>query len=432
MDKKKRLLVVSFDAMGPKDLEKVKEFPNFKRILKEGSYSTEVAGISPSLTYPAHTSIITGCLPDKHGIVANTLLQADKKNPDWYWQSSYIKTQTLYDLALKNKMKVAALLWPVTAKSKITYNFPEIFSNSFWKSQAMVSLSNGSFGYQYKLNKKYGHLRKGIGQPYLDDFIEACLIDTIENLDPELILVHFVDLDYMRHHYGYHSDQAQEALLRHEKRLGSILTCLDKNDLADSTTLAILGDHDQKPVHSVISLYRLFEQKALVEFKRSKLKAYDLLTKSCDGSSYIYLKDKAQIMRVREALEEFKNSSHAIRTILEKDQIKAIGADSKADFMVDANDGYYFTDQIEDMVINKVNPKDGKAPEGYLLSSHGYISDENAYKTIFAIKGPGILEDFDIGPMSLLDEAETFAKVLGLEFEGTQGRLLEEIFKVKE
>ena len=425
----KRLLVLSFDAMGSKDLEKVKNYPNFKRLLDGASFSNQVQSVSPSLTYPAHTSIITSSWPKTHGIIANTRMQVNRESPDWYWQRKFIKVETLYDQAIKEGMKVAALLWPVTAKSKIQYNFPEIFANRPWQNQVLVSLLNGSAAYQYKLNKKFKHLRKGIDQPWLDDFVEASLLETIKTHRPELILSHFVDLDSMRHQHGYDSKQAQEALIRHDKRLGRILDLLEEEKLDKETVVVLLGDHDHRPTHSVISLRRLLLDKGLIRYKDDQIESYDVMTKTADGSTYIYLKDQSMIDKMRLLLKEFKESSQAIDKILEKDEIIEYGADPQADFLVNAKAGYYFTDRLEKMVINKIETDQNGAKEGYLLSSHGYLSDDEDYQTIFIIKGPGIKADYDIGPMHLIDQGVTFAKILGLSLANAQGRILEEIFE---
>ena len=94
----------------------MKQLPNFGRFLKDASVCTNVESVYPSITYPAHTTIITGRMPNKHGIINNTKVQPGLASPDWYWQRKYIKGTTLYDEAIKSGMKVAALLWPVTAK----------------------------------------------------------------------------------------------------------------------------------------------------------------------------------------------------------------------------------------------------------------------------------------------------------------------------
>jgi predicted AlkP superfamily pyrophosphatase or phosphodiesterase len=74
--------VLDADAHGLK-------IPHLRRFLKEGSYSTGVHGVVPTVTYPSHTTIITSVSPLKHGIYANTTFDPLlKNNGGWYWHSS--------------------------------------------------------------------------------------------------------------------------------------------------------------------------------------------------------------------------------------------------------------------------------------------------------------------------------------------------------
>ena len=127
--KSKRLIVLSLDALGSTDFEMFSQLPNFKKFIDHAAFCRQVRSVYPSLTYPAHTTIVTGRPPAEHGIVNNILIQPERSSPDWFWQRKYIQGTTLYDEALKKGMQVAALLWPVTAKSDITWNLPEIFAN---------------------------------------------------------------------------------------------------------------------------------------------------------------------------------------------------------------------------------------------------------------------------------------------------------------
>jgi len=132
-----------------------------------------------------HTSIVTGQYPKDHGIINNTLLQPNRISPDWHWYTKYIKTPTLFDIASENDLSVSTILWPVTGKSRsIDYNIAEIFANRKWHSQVAVSLLASSPKYLIEKNHKFGHLRSGIKQPELDDFVTAVAVDTIMNEQP--------------------------------------------------------------------------------------------------------------------------------------------------------------------------------------------------------------------------------------------------------
>ena len=174
-----RLIMISLDAVGQRDLAYLCTLPNFKRLWERAAKCAHVQSVYPSITYPAHVSIVTGKKPVHHRVINNTRLQPKRPTPDWIWQRKFIKGTTLYDEALKKGWKVAALLWPVTARSSITYNLPEIFANRFWQNQVMVSAYNGSAFYEMNLYRKFGHMIDGIRQPALDNFVHASALYTL-------------------------------------------------------------------------------------------------------------------------------------------------------------------------------------------------------------------------------------------------------------
>lgn len=184
------LLVVSLDAVSSKDLTLLKTLPNFSKFLSQGALIERVHSISPTLTYPAHTTIVTGNYPIHHGIINNTLLEPSHSNPNWYWYAKAIKTPTLFDLAHEKGLTTCSILWPVTGCSQITYNLPEIFPTKKWHHQLIMSSLAGSLNYQLEILKKFGHLRQGTKQPYLDDFVMAATKYTLLKYKPDLICVH--------------------------------------------------------------------------------------------------------------------------------------------------------------------------------------------------------------------------------------------------
>lgn len=177
-----KLVVISLDSMGFRDLnEWGDQAPHLQKIRDTGTWVKHVSGIFPTLTYPSHTSIITGQYPAVHGIINNTKLQPQRVSPDWFWYRKNVKATPLYDVARQAGLTTAAFLWPVTAGSKINYNISEIFPNRIWTNQVLVSLKASSPLFLLEMNHKYGHLRHGIKQPWLDDFVTACAADTLKN-----------------------------------------------------------------------------------------------------------------------------------------------------------------------------------------------------------------------------------------------------------
>ena len=110
--------VTAADAHGAK-------LPNLRRFLKEGAYADGVIGVVPTVTYPSHTTLVTGVWPAKHGIWANTTFDPLQKNyQGWYWYAEDIRVPTLWDAAAKAGRTTASIQWPVTVGANITWNIP--------------------------------------------------------------------------------------------------------------------------------------------------------------------------------------------------------------------------------------------------------------------------------------------------------------------
>ena len=113
------LIIISLDSLGFRDIDEHREeLPTLNKLVQGGTWVKKVQGIYPTLTYPSHTTIITGQYPSVHGIVNNTKIQPERRSPDWYWYQKDVKSTTLYDLAHRKGLKTAAFLWPVTAGSR--------------------------------------------------------------------------------------------------------------------------------------------------------------------------------------------------------------------------------------------------------------------------------------------------------------------------
>src|SRR5687768_6867825 len=70
------VVLVSIDGLRPDAIETFRT-PTLQRLMREGSYTLEAQTITPSKTLPSHTSMLTGQLPEHHGVLWNTVVTAD-------------------------------------------------------------------------------------------------------------------------------------------------------------------------------------------------------------------------------------------------------------------------------------------------------------------------------------------------------------------
>src|SRR5690349_21434179 len=94
---KQPLVVISVDGLDNRYLTDPGrmglKIPNLRRIMREGQVSRGVIGVVPTVTWPSHTTIITGVDPVVHGILGNQ--RPKSEGGDYYWSESLIRTPTL-------------------------------------------------------------------------------------------------------------------------------------------------------------------------------------------------------------------------------------------------------------------------------------------------------------------------------------------------
>jgi len=77
------VLMISIDGLRPDYVTQADqrglEVPNLRRILANGAHAEGVVNVSPTVTYPNHTTLVTGVLPSEHGIYNNELFDPEGK-----------------------------------------------------------------------------------------------------------------------------------------------------------------------------------------------------------------------------------------------------------------------------------------------------------------------------------------------------------------
>ncbi len=430
----KHLLIISFDCLSTLDFPLLQELPHFRTLLQKGAYADKVEAIYPSVTYPSHATIVTGNYPSRHGITSNTLLQPGRLSPDWHWHRSHIQGTTIYDESKRAGLTTASLLWPVTAKANIDYNMPEIVSNRPWHNQILVSLLNGSPFYQLDMNRRFGHFRNGLNQPELDDFVLASAVHTIKSKKPNVMFVHFTDLDTQRHMHGFSSKQAIDAIHRHDNRLGQLMHALKESNLTDDSTIIALGDHSALDEANALQLNVLLHKHNLITVDaKGHVTDWKAYCNSCDGSAYIYMKDKHDHetkMKISQIIEQLlADPSSGIEFVISGEEARKRGADGTCLFMLEAKKGYYFLEDWIGPYKLRITPEDTKADKKYTLATHGYSPTKDSYTTVFMAVGKGIRTGAVIPFMRLIDEGPTIASLLGLDLGETDGACVDELLQ---
>ena len=422
----KHLIVISVDAFSEDNWEEAGKLPHFSRLINEGAFSNQLKSVFPTHTYVIHTTMVTGVYPDRHGVVHNNQLQpfVPEKEQTWHWHQSDIKVPTIYDLARSNHLTTAGLLWPVSGKSSITYNLPEVAAIKN-EHQALKVIRNGSPFFVIGLELRLGKKRKGVEQPYLDDYTTLCAVDTIRRKRPNLLLMHLIDLDSAKHSHGTRSREVRDAHARMDRRIGQVLQGVKDAGLIDDTVFFIVGDHGQIDINYAVHLNNLLKERGLIREENGRF-TWRAYFQSAGGSAYLHLREndpEAETLALQCLEEAMKEDKYGIEAVYDRRRLDALHAGSHVAYAVEAKAGYGFKDSLSETTVENYLEK------GITYANHGYSPEKDHYKCNFIASGVSIKKGVPLGPIEMVDMAPTMAKVLGLDFYECDGRVLEEMFR---
>ena len=391
----KKLLIISLDAVGDKEFNRLLQYPNFADVAGRSAIVRNVKSVFLSNTYPVHTSVVTGVEPCEHGLINNTDREP-LRYPRWWYDAKRIKVKTLWDAAHEQGLKTAAVLWPVTGKAKgIKWNVPESMAG-YKQSQLLTNLRNGSKLLQIKLFLRHRHLMDGIKQPALDNFTTACMRNILKWYTPDLALVHFTAYDTLCHQYGVDSPRLNQAFEALDNNLGILLKAIEKD-----CNVIIFSDHAQLP-----SEQQIFPNKLLSEqfgFISETVDGYEdtrCYFESCGGSAFFCNVNLSSDKVV--AVKEQTAKLEGFNRFLTEEELKVAGR-NYAEFGFCVKVGYE--------VCNFPS---------YEKANHGYPLDYDNYEVFYMGSGPDFKNDVISEGGSLLDIAPLACQILGLDMPKTK------------
>lgn len=426
-----KLIVLSIDSLQTPDLEFLKSLPNFSKILSKCALIKDIREIYPTLTYPIHTTIITGVMPDKHGVPHNQLPSINHENPDWSimgsdwnWYSDAIKTYSLVDAAIDNGLTTACVAWPVMSGQKPKYNLAEIWPN--YKEPFLETLKRSctpniieDYYEEYLKPLDWSHKK-----PDADGYNIPIAADIIKRHKPDLMLIHSVCLDHERHIYGDEHEMVNKCLERVDDIVGTIIDACKEAEILENTNLVILGDHGHIDVKYVFNLNMLFVESGLIRIDENKnVIDFDAYSFSAGLSTHIMLKDKNDLSlaqkvysllnRVKEEYPEYIERIYTAEEALIEE-----GLSGEFSFVVEAIEGVIFLNQVEgDLIISSASEK-----YTHYNGMHGHHPSKGK-KPPFIVYGPSINKSITFESGTMLDECPTLAKLLDVEMPTMDGEV---------
>lgn len=409
------VLLISIDGLRPADVIEAEkrglQVATLRRFIEEGAYATGVVGVLPSVTYPSHTTLITGAAPSQHGIVNNTTFDPLQINQGgWFWYAEDNKARTLWDAAHDAGLTTANVHWPVSVAAKnVTWNLPQIWRTGHEDDRKLVNALatpglieelEGEAGVPYADGKS-----EDVDADYLRSRIAEGLIIRHK---PGFITVYFAGLDHIEHESGPGSPQAKHALERIDGFVNDLI--VSEQQVHPDAIIALVSDHGFAPVDTVINLYRPFIDAGLVTLGADgKIASADATPWGSGGSFAIRLArpdDAALKAKVKAVLDKLAADPAAkIDRVIDAPEIARRGGNPDASFYVNLKIG-----AVAGPFVNGSLPLAFPSP---VKGMHGYFPTAPEMRSTFMIMGPGIPEGRNLGEIDMRAIAPTLAKLMG-------------------
>ncbi len=432
MSRAKYAVVISEDAMVSEDLEVLSELPTFGSVMKQAAVIRHNRSIYPTVTYPCHVTMSTGCYPDRHGVINNELTNLTEVSSRWEHFHSAVKVPGIFDRAKENGLSTSAVFWPVTGcHPNIDWLIDEYWPQEPSGDIAECFRETGTDERTMEIVRRNIHLLKGhVRQhPWADQFVNACACDIIRSFRPNLLMIHPANIDGYRHETGVFSPKVNHGLHECDLWLSDILQALDVAGIREQTDVFIVSDHGQIDVRGSVQPNVLLRRAGLIDVgPDGSITDYRAVCKSTGASCQVWLRDpldRAVWERTKEVLEAAREEgAYGISRVYTREETESLEHLSGGfSFVLETDGTYSFGNRWEGPVIRPIDVSDYKLAHG----THGHHPDKGPQPALIAF-GPDIRPGTVIDRAGIVDIAPTVAAALGFDMPGTDGKAVREIF----
>lgn len=424
------VIMVSVDGLaGFYRTDPLAEMPTLRRLAAEGAAADGLVCSFPTVTWPNHTTLVTGVPPAKHGVIGNTVL--DRKTgarvpfiPDpLFDKNELVKAATVYDVAHAAGLVTAGIVWPATRNAPtLDWTVPDMFGSDAWPKYGTRRWLAELRVAGVPVDQHGQWTAKPDGGVRRDWLYTRMAAHVLEHHPPNLLLIHLVEVDHVQHGYGPRSPEAYWSVSYADDRLRDLVEAIGKSPYRDKTTLLVVSDHGFFPIEKEIRPNVLLKQQGLVKIVEGKAAAKQAWCASQGGSCMVYILDDEHRAEIASRLTTAFSQVEGIDAVIGPGGFAQIGQPTRdedphgADLWLAARSGYSFsdTDSGDDVVA-------ARASRG---GTHGYLPDQPDLLGTLVLSGYGIKRGAKLGKASNLDVAPTIALLLGLEMPTADGKAL--------
>jgi predicted AlkP superfamily pyrophosphatase or phosphodiesterase len=427
----RRLLIISLDGLDVRYLQKRDEYglkiPTLRRLMSDG-VTGQVVCIYPSVTYPSHTTIVTGATPARHAVIGNEVFEKpdQPQTGNWHWFARDVRAETLWDVAGRSGLKTALISWPVGAGAG-DYNFPEIWKPGGTREETreVIRTNARPNGFVEELERRDPSLYRGVNKDEGDDMRTRFAEYVVAEKKPDVVLVHLFDLDHFEHEAGPFTPEVFAILEKVDGYVGRILAAAEHAGTLSETAVFVVSDHGFSPVSKQILPGVILAKAGLIQLREEQTADGRTRTVVADwraaayingGSCAVILRDPTDRDAYRKALASFeafaKGEGRGVLRVLDQKEVRRLKTNPGVALTLEAAEGYYFDKGYTGEAVIPAK----------IRGQHGYLPER--YYTSFIASGAGVTRRGSFGTIRLIDEGPTIANALGLKLRDAEGRAL--------
>jgi len=423
------LVLISIDGFAAYYLtDPLSPIPTIRRLAAEGVAARALKVADPSITWPNHTTLVTGTAPVTHDLFYNGKVVAtngptitidgrrDKKD--------LFAGETVYDLLHSKGLTTAGVNWPATRNSgTLDDDFPDVPDQVIHTTPRLrTELVSGG----WLLDATQTNFAR-LSASRKDQIWTAAAAHLIRTRKPNFLMLHLLITDSTQHKYGPKTPAAYTALAQADFQVAEIVRALEEAKIRDRTTILLVSDHGFAAVTNLVLPNVLLKEQGLLETdSKGKITSAKVQAMAHGGISMIYaLSTNATGLS---SLAAKLGQLPGVDRVLAPDSFGSIGLEQKiktsqvGDWILLAKPGFGFGTEADgtDLTVQA-------SVEAGTVGKHGFPSNNPLMNGLFVASGYRIRKGTNLGTVDNRDLAPTMAHLFGFELTKAEGKVLKEI-----
>lgn len=403
--KGRHVILVTIDGFRPDFYMETKwSTPTLKSMKEQGYYADGVNSVFPSITYPSHTTIVTGVQPIKHGIYYNDMFDEGKRGGKIYWKFDQVKSPTIWQVAKAQGLTAASLMWPASAGVPNDFNLSDVGSMGA-DSMRKYSYPEGIF--ERVQQSVFNGQKISLGK---DQNVAKIAAWEILNNRPNVMTIHLFSVDHAAHTVGRDGKMVEDAISDADSSVQIIQKAIMDAGIQDSTLLIVTGDHGFCNVAYSLQPNAILAKAGLLNPENpADWKARFHIV---GGSAFLFVRNNDQtiINQVKTLFQNLPKEEKQYFRIVSRKEMNAIGADPNAVLALSGLNDAAFGNSTKGDFVQK-----GKG------GTHGFFPDFKQIQTGFLMSYPGQTKSKEIKSMNLRDITAIMVDYLGLKMPSMEG-----------